>query len=555
MADTTQAPVNGTYIAPPTNPYADAYLAHATMSNAGASYHPAPSSTANGPVPENKNEISKDEVGWYFVEQYYTTMSRSPEKLNLFYSRRSQLVCGNEAESVPVIVGQKAINDKIKELDFHDCKVRVLNVDSQASFDNILVAVIGEISNRSEPSRKFTQTFVLAQQPNGYYVLNDIFRYLADDDEEFVPSNESVAEPEVADAPETAAVTKGDTATESTEPVTLADDEQAAAKADAKLEAVAANGEAETVEEPEAPTQVNGEAVHEKAAVPVTPAVPVVPAEAETLKPEKPETPESTPADSPAPKEAAPVAKQEAAPAKAVPKTWATIASNNRASAAAAAAAAAAAGTPAAAPAAPQPKATATATSSQQAQPQQEQAVAAAPTEAVATSSQAASTDGAGWQTAGHDHSKKQSRTDDKYSAYIKNVTDKVDAALLRTVLSRYGKLVHFDVNRQRNCAFVDFADQAAYNAAVAANPHQIGSEQVTVEERRVRAGNFGSGFPAGRGSGSGANRGRSDGRAGSQGRGGSGFQRDQGRGGFAPRGRGGSNVNSNKGRSQAQAA
>lgn len=25
----------------------------------------------------------KDEVGWYFVEQYYTTMSRSPEKVHV----------------------------------------------------------------------------------------------------------------------------------------------------------------------------------------------------------------------------------------------------------------------------------------------------------------------------------------------------------------------------------------------------------------------------------------------------------------------------------------
>lgn len=27
------------------------------------------------------SEIPKDEVGWYFVEQYYTTLSKSPDKL------------------------------------------------------------------------------------------------------------------------------------------------------------------------------------------------------------------------------------------------------------------------------------------------------------------------------------------------------------------------------------------------------------------------------------------------------------------------------------------
>lgn len=96
----------------------------------------------------------------------------------------------------------------------------------------------------------------------------------------------------------------------------------------------------------------------------------------------------------------------------------------------------------------------------------------------------------------------------------------------------------------------MDFADQAGYSAAVAANPHQMGSEQIFVEERRIRPGNFGTAYAAGRG---GANRGRSDGRAGSQGRGG-GFQRESGRGGFAPRGGRGGNVAA-KGRSQPQAA
>lgn len=44
--------------------------------------------------------------------------------------------------------------------------------------------MIGEISNASGPWRKFTQTFFLAEQPNGYFVLNDIFRYLKEEDEE-----------------------------------------------------------------------------------------------------------------------------------------------------------------------------------------------------------------------------------------------------------------------------------------------------------------------------------------------------------------------------------
>lgn len=67
---------------------------------------------------------------------------------------------------------------------FQDCKVYVSNVDSQSSASGgIIIQVLGEMSNNSGPWRKFTQTFFLAEQPNGYFVLNDIFRYLKDEDQ------------------------------------------------------------------------------------------------------------------------------------------------------------------------------------------------------------------------------------------------------------------------------------------------------------------------------------------------------------------------------------
>ncbi|KAJ5577746.1 uncharacterized protein N7459_006710 [Penicillium hispanicum] len=514
MADMTQAPMNGNY--PAQHGYPDSFNhAHAAL-NTAANFQPAQSSTPTTATPteQQKNEITKDEVGWFFVEQYYTTMSRNPEKLPLFYSRRSQLVFGTEAESVPVAVGTKAINDKIKQLDFQDCKVRVLNVDSQASFDNILVSVIGEISNKSEPSRKFVQTFVLAEQPNGYYVLNDIFRYLVDEEEEIV-NEEAVA------APATEAPNVVKPAAPSAEAQVT--DEATASKVDEKLEKET-NGELEKPEE--VAPQTNGTPAKEEPQAPV----PVV--EAELVKSEKPATPEPTPV--PEQKEIS--AEKESAPAPAVPKTWATIASNIKAGAAAPVVPAIPAASPkAAAPTAPAPKAS--------------QSTTAAPAPATETRTQDTPSDGTGWQTAGADHKKTQSRAGEEQTVlgYIKNVTDKVDAAQLKQTLSRFGKLKYFDVSRAKNCAFVEFAEPAGYAAAVAANPHQVGSEQIHVEERRPRGNAYGSnGFAAGRG---GAGRGRND-RAGSQGRGG--FQRD-GRGGFAPRGRGG-NVAA-KSRSQPQAA
>lgn len=58
------------------------------------------------------------------------------------------------------------------------------NVDSQASAaGGIIIQVLGEMSNDGGAWRKFAQTFFLAEQPNGYFVLNDIFRYLKEDGE------------------------------------------------------------------------------------------------------------------------------------------------------------------------------------------------------------------------------------------------------------------------------------------------------------------------------------------------------------------------------------
>lgn len=49
--------------------------------NAGVTNSGEPSNT-NASEGGNGN-VPKDEVGWYFVEQYYTTLSKTPEKLHV----------------------------------------------------------------------------------------------------------------------------------------------------------------------------------------------------------------------------------------------------------------------------------------------------------------------------------------------------------------------------------------------------------------------------------------------------------------------------------------
>jgi hypothetical protein len=87
----------------------------------------------------------------------------------------------------------------------------------------------------------------------------------------------------------------------------------------------------------------------------------------------------------------------------------------------------------------------------------------------------------------------------------------------------------------------VEFADAAGYNAAVTANPHTIGTEQITVEERRPRPNAFGGSNASFTRGGANTGRGR-----GMQGRGGGqqggGFPKEAGRGksgNVTPKGRG----------------
>jgi len=84
---------------------------------------------------------------------------------------------------------------------------------------------------------------------------------------------------------------------------------------------------------------------------------------------------------------------------------------------------------------------------------------------------------------------------------YVRHVTDNVKQEELRAALASFGELIYFDINRSKNCAFVEYATPAGYQAAFAANPHHIGGEGIVVEPRRPKAAAYGgSGYTGGRG-------------------------------------------------------
>ncbi|KAJ1558344.1 hypothetical protein HK405_013889, partial [Cladochytrium tenue] len=261
--------------------------------------------------------------GWLFVQEYYTFLNKEPHKLHCFYDAKSSFIHATEGE--PYLEpehGQKEIHARITDLDFQDCKVLVSNVDSQASHDGcVVIMVLGEMSNKGGPSHKFCQCFVLAEQPAGYFVYNDIFRFLKEDVEDFDAQPETVEDDDPVEDEETE------------QPETAEDVETASPEPPSEIEPAAVASVSSAVEQDQTPKS----APSSPPKAPVTDVAPIAaeqpPTVVETPAPE----PEPTTVAAPepvkvepkqrAPPPPAPVQAAPAEPPK--PKTWANLAASN----------------------------------------------------------------------------------------------------------------------------------------------------------------------------------------------------------------------------------
>jgi hypothetical protein len=73
----------------------------------------------------------------------------------------------------------QVISKKIMEMDVAKAEIRT--VDSQESLGGgVTVLVTGHLTGRDGMRCEFSQSFFLAPQEKGYFVLNDIFRFVAD---------------------------------------------------------------------------------------------------------------------------------------------------------------------------------------------------------------------------------------------------------------------------------------------------------------------------------------------------------------------------------------
>ncbi|KAH7887068.1 hypothetical protein F5I97DRAFT_1927330 [Phlebopus sp. FC_14] len=278
--------------------------------------------------------VVPSEVGWQFVPQYYTFVNKHPHRLHCFYTKTSTFIHGTEGEDVKPCFGQQEIHNKITSIGFQDCKVFIHSVDAQSSANGgIIIQVIGEMSNRGEPWKKFVQTFFLAEQPNGYFVLNDIFRFLK---EEAVEDDVSMGEADAATAPAEPSSPKQPAPEPVAEPAPAPPREPTPPPPVPEAEEPAAVEPAPPTPPASEPELVEPNGIHhaepEQESAPTSaepsPASPPAPLPEPTPAPEPaPQTQVPPPPASPAPSQPAPTQQPPApAPAKSVPKTWASLA-------------------------------------------------------------------------------------------------------------------------------------------------------------------------------------------------------------------------------------
>ncbi|KAK2979676.1 hypothetical protein RJ640_027256 [Escallonia rubra] len=116
-----------------------------------------------------------DYVAWSFVEQYYNMLQDSPENAHTFYRESSVVGLPGSDDAMVSVTTLQGIHEKIMASNSKDHRIEIADVYAQDSYmGGVIARVAGFLTAKDTgASREFTQTFFLAKQDDGYFVLND----------------------------------------------------------------------------------------------------------------------------------------------------------------------------------------------------------------------------------------------------------------------------------------------------------------------------------------------------------------------------------------------
>ncbi|KAF0922446.1 hypothetical protein E2562_036562 [Oryza meyeriana var. granulata] len=116
-----------------------------------------------------------------FVQQYYHILHETPDQVYKFYQDASIVGRPNSSGIMEYVSTTADINRIILSMDFSNYLTEIETADAQLSHkDGVLIVVTGSLTSEGI-CRRFTQSFFLApQESGGYVVLNDIFRFIVE---------------------------------------------------------------------------------------------------------------------------------------------------------------------------------------------------------------------------------------------------------------------------------------------------------------------------------------------------------------------------------------
>ncbi|KAH0449701.1 hypothetical protein IEQ34_020393 [Dendrobium chrysotoxum] len=124
-------------------------------------------------------------VGNAFVQQFFLVLHKSPDLLHRFYKETSKLGRPGAKGEMSTTSSVQDIDEKILSMDYSGYRTQIKTVDAQDTLNGgVLVLVTGYLFGKDNVRKDFTQSFLLATQETGYYVLNDIFRFVEEADQQ-----------------------------------------------------------------------------------------------------------------------------------------------------------------------------------------------------------------------------------------------------------------------------------------------------------------------------------------------------------------------------------
>lgn len=128
-----------------------------------------------------------NQVGTYFLRNYYNLLQQNPDVVHQFYSEASTMVRVDEVTGISTTANTMMdIHSLIMSLNFTQIEIKTANFTNSWG-DGVIVMVSGLVQTKEYSNqRKFIQTFFLAPQEKGYFVLNDYFHFV--DQEQVQPA-------------------------------------------------------------------------------------------------------------------------------------------------------------------------------------------------------------------------------------------------------------------------------------------------------------------------------------------------------------------------------